>query len=163
MNQDDQLELFNLLQGVIVPKRNGLKNNKRRMNVSGAIPQTAVIGRVKYIKAKKVDDSLFTKQYPEVVSYLKELATKYFPDLEYSHIQINKNFQTLPHKDTNNINDSVIFSVGDFTGGELGLETEGLVDIRGKPFRFNGSKITHWTEPFEGTRYSLIYFKNNSI
>jgi len=33
-------------------------------------------------------------------------------------------------------------------------------DILMRPLKFNGSKLKHWTMPFEGDRYSFIYYKN---
>ena len=33
-----------------------------------------------------------------------------------------------------------------------------LHDIKNKPLKFNGSKYPHETAPFEGERFTLIYY-----
>ena len=48
-------------------------------------------------------------------------------------------------------------ALGDFVGGELMVEGEAF-DIRYKPLEFNGWTQRHWTKPFEGERYSLVFF-----
>jgi len=51
----------------------------------------------------------------------------------------------------------MIVGLGDYTGGELMVEGE-KIDIRYKPVEFNGWKQRHYTLPFKGDRYSLVYF-----
>jgi hypothetical protein len=47
-------------------------------------------------------------------------------------------------------------ALGDYTGGELNIEGKKF-NIRNRMKRFDG-RLGHWTEPFEGERYSIIYF-----
>jgi len=57
---------------------------------------------------------------------------------------INKNFKCPPHKDKNNIGDSIILGLGDYNGGDLVVEGEGHCLLY-SPFVFNGSQQrTHW-------------------
>jgi len=42
-------------------------------------------------------------------------------------------------------------------GGELVVEGK-KIDIRYKPIEFNGWTQRHWTLPFQGERYSLVWF-----
>ena len=63
--------------------------------------------------------------------------------------------------------DSVLCAFGKYTGG-LTVVNFGhdqyyapcKLNPREKPIIFNGSKFEHHVEPFEGTRYSLVFFNN---
>lgn len=139
----------------------GYGGSKTKMNAAGERPMTMLFGKTKYIMKQTIDWSVATKQHPKVYEALKRVAVEHFPDFHFGIIQVNKNFQTLRHLDALNRGDSVIFSLGDFTGGKLGTDDE-LITTYKKPYRFNGSKTYHWTEPFEGTRYAVIYFSNDT-
>lgn len=52
---------------------------------------------------------------------------------------------------------SLIVGLGDYVGGELSIEGE-KHDIRYAPTEFDGWKQMHWTMPFIGNRYSLVWF-----
>lgn len=52
---------------------------------------------------------------------------------------------------------SLIVGLGDYSGGDLVLEGE-QKDIRYKAIEFNGWKQRHWTMPFKGERFSLVWF-----
>jgi tRNA U38,U39,U40 pseudouridine synthase TruA len=52
---------------------------------------------------------------------------------------------------------SLIVGLGDYTGGGLVVENEEH-DIRYKSMEFNGWTQRHWTLPFEGERFSLVWF-----
>lgn len=95
----------------------------------------------------------------EVFSEFQEL---YFPGFEYNSVQLTKNFQIKRHIDSLNIGESVLCAFGNYTGGETVVEKEDgewVIDCRKKPYKFNGSKYYHWVKPFEGTRYSLVFYK----
>jgi hypothetical protein len=51
----------------------------------------------------------------------------------------------------------MIVGLGDYTGGELYVEGE-LFDMRFKPIEFDGWKLRHWTNQFQGERFSLVWF-----
>ena len=51
----------------------------------------------------------------------------------------------------------MIVGLGDYSGGELVVEGE-LHDIRYKPLEFDGWQRKHWTAPFTGERYSLVWY-----
>src|SRR5580698_10213050 len=98
-------------------------------------------------------------EYPKVYSLLLDLAQILkFPCTTFT---INKNLACLKHIDKNNEGESVILSLGRFQGGRLGLEIHGedkFFDIYRRPFMFNGSELVHFTEEFEGLRYSIILY-----
>ena len=107
-------------------------------------------------QTKIVDD------YPELEYIFSEFAQLYFPDFEYKNVQMNKNFECRPHIDSKNIGMSIVCAFGDYQGGDLVVEDE-KIDIQEKPYKFNGSEKLHWVEPFEGTRYSLVFFNTKQV
>lgn len=116
-------------------------------------------------KTKVKDD------YPELESIFKEFAFCHFPWFSWSQVQMNKNFPCPPHRDSKNIGESVLCCFGDFTGGMTGVnyakDTESpfitYYDASKSPVQFNGAKFLHWVEPFEGTRYSLVFYNNYKL
>ena len=52
---------------------------------------------------------------------------------------------------------SLIVGLGNYAGGELMVEGV-KKNIRYNPIEFNGWKERHWTLPFHGERYSLVWF-----
>ena len=120
-----------------------------------------------------------TYQYPFLVSVINKFvhgqeAAKNF---EWTSICINGSWQSARHRDTNNVGESLIFSVGRHTGGRLriwpedsGKEHVGTLSQKGSktidpkhnPTIFNG-KQCHSTEPFTGQRVSIICFKSRWI
>ena len=106
-------------------------------------------------------------EHPNMVSVFEEFAGFYFPEFLWTQIQINKNFTAPKHKDSANVGESVLCSFGDYTGGLTAVDFGGLgqyapckLNPRLKPCLFDGSKYPHWVEPFEGKRYSLVFFNN---
>ena len=56
----------------------------------------------------------------------------------------------------------MIIGLGDYLGGELGIidsktKVKREINIKNKFVSFDGSDV-HFTLPFTGTRYSLVYF-----
>lgn len=79
-----------------------------------------------------------------------------FPEHPFDCIMINKNFKCIPHKDRNNIGDSIIVGLGDYNGGDLVVEGEGHC-ILYSPLVFNGHEKEHWVEDWtDGDRYTVV-------
>ena len=98
---------------------------------------------------------------PELARACFELEAAIAPDRPPSStIAINRHAQFKPHKDSGGgagQSTSLIVGLGDYTGGELVVE--GAVHgCRYTPLQFNGWTQRHWTLPFEGERYSLVWF-----
>ncbi|KAL3934528.1 MAG: hypothetical protein SGBAC_009779, partial [Bacillariaceae sp.] len=98
--------------------------------------------------------------FPELVQAAFDLETKLFPNRASSTIAINRNAQFRPHTDSGagaGQSSSLIVGLGTYSSGELMVEGE-KHDIRYKAIEFNGWTQRHWTMPFSGERYSLVWF-----
>jgi hypothetical protein len=99
--------------------------------------------------------------FPELMKYAFELEIALCPNREPSStIAINRNAQFRPHTDNGTgagQSTSLIVGLGHYVGGELVVEGE-RKDIRYKAVEFNGWTQRHWTMPFRGERFSLVWF-----
>lgn len=99
--------------------------------------------------------------FPELLVACFELERALFPDrAPSSMVAINRHATFKPHRDSgagNGQSISLIVSLGRFTGGQLGVEGD-VVDIRYQPLVFDGWSQRHWTLPFSGERFSLVWF-----
>lgn len=97
---------------------------------------------------------------PKLLYLLKEFADKYV-DISYNAITVNQSYAATPHYDKHNLGESFLVAFGDYTGGQLKIhegELSGLHNIRHKPIKADFSKILHSVVPFEGQRYSLVFY-----
>ena len=101
---------------------------------------------------------------PIIYELLKQLINLIRPDFIYKVITVNKNVMMNRHKDKHNESSSLFFCLGDFKNGGLILYDENnkptIYDCRDKYLNFNGSLVEHETEPFTGTRYSIIVYNS---
>jgi len=77
-----------------------------------------------------------------------------------THCAVNRNAQFTPHVDSGRGQGqtlSMIVGLGDYKGGETLVEGRPY-GIRYNPLEFNGWKQLHWTAPFSGERFSLVFF-----
>ena len=104
---------------------------------------------------------LKTKDDKNLKFYFHELEKILMPNRPPSStVAVNCNAQFIPHRDSGagaGQLQSMIVGLGDYIGGELVVESE-LHDIRYKPIEFNGWLQRHWTLPFQGERFSLVWF-----
>tara|TARA_R110002012_G_scaffold5225_1_gene24070 strand:- start:271 stop:858 length:588 start_codon:yes stop_codon:yes gene_type:complete len=123
-------------------------------------------------KTKKLDEETglymtkIKEETPELNQIFREFAFYYFPDFKWEQVQMNKNYKCPPHKDSQNIGESVLCCFGDFKGGETVVEYEDkqlVVNASFEPVKFNGSLNKHYVKDFTGTRYSLVFFKNYDL
>ena len=108
--------------------------------------------------------------FPELASAVFELEEKIVTinNLQRppsTHCAINCNAQFLPHVDSGRGKGqslSMIVGLGSyFDGGEIFVERIAH-DIRYKALEFDGWKQRHWTNPFRGERFSLVWFSPES-
>jgi len=101
-------------------------------------------------------------EHPELEEIFREFADFHFPDFDYGSVQLNKNFPCPRHIDSSNKSESILCCFGEYTGGETCIEyAPGHIKEvypNKKPICFDGSKYYHWVKPFEGKRYSLVFF-----
>lgn len=108
-------------------------------------------------------------EHPDLLDVFEEFANLYFPNFEWSQVQMNKNYPCPPHFDSKNIGQSCMVAFGDYKYGSTCLfdSEENRIckhDARIEPLVFDGSKTLHWVEPVKGnkTRYSLVFFNNKN-
>jgi len=100
-----------------------------------------------------------TRAMKENKSEIWNECKRLFPDHPFDCVMINKNFKCIPHKDRNNIGDSIIFGLGDYNSGDLVVEGEGHCLLY-SPLIFNGAEKEHWVEPWSGDRYTVVLCKS---
>ena len=94
-----------------------------------------------------------------------ELATKYIelydPSFPYTSIQFSRCMLTPRHVDKNNVGNSIIVGVSNYTGGALNIhhgEEIEEVDIYRKPYMFDAGNTYHSTGNFSNDRITITYY-----
>ena len=99
--------------------------------------------------------------FPELARAAFELETVLLPRRPPSTtIAVNRHARFKPHVDSGagaGQSLSLIVGLGNYSGGELVIEGEEK-DIQYRPLEFDGWTQRHWTRPFQGERYSLVWF-----
>ena len=157
-------------------------NKKSRISVGNRLhkvlnhkrPKSLVLGvRSPYFLSNRKDKTLHpkltththTEKGFEIYTLLYYIISKSYPSFEFNQIIVNYNTDFIIHKDFKNKNDnSVMFSLGNFTGGGLHIydDDKKLVDtlhLYLKPTLFKGKHIYHSTEKFEGERYCVVAYQ----
>lgn len=113
-------------------------------------------------QGKKVKSSS-TKKYPWIMPLFKEFIQSHYPEFKFNSVYVNRNTIVKKHLDSNNVGESLLVGLGSYTGGQTTLYIEDnkqkKFSIKTSSIIFNGSEIPHRSEKFEGTRYSLVFFK----
>lgn len=146
----------------------GLPEPKNSYSVTYGYTNLGYISPTKYRKEvqgmKHIYETTILTHHPELKQIFQELCDLHSPEkINVDQVQINRNWMAPPHKDSGNVGYSSIIGLGDYQGGEVVVEKpkEHLeFDIKNKFARFNGSLYTHWTKPFDGTRYSLVFYEH---
>jgi len=158
----------------------GFKENTNRGNVmpDGAkFVHSDTVGLIKMSTCERTLLTVGTKRYPEFTQLLTRWLRERLPpelkqEFAYTSININKNYAGKLHRDGNNVGPSFIKAFGDFTHGELNYwpsdsgkgDLESLkekdklkLNIRDNLLLFDGNR-GHFVNPFQGERYSLVFF-----
>jgi len=108
--------------------------------------------------------SVNNEQWPKVYDLLQQLASiiqfEKRTGVPCSTFCTNRNFQCKLHRDRVNQGESIIVGLGDYEGGELQVLPFGAFDIRYRFLQFDGSKYEHGTLPFQGQRYSIVFYSS---
>jgi hypothetical protein len=117
-----------------------------------------VLGLTKHRCLRYVMTARLNEQFPELVEELFKLGDEICP-FNFTSVYVNKNVISPPHKDTSNVGNSLIVSLGQYTGCNLIIENI-KYDAKYTPIIFDGSKYEHWnTDDLQGTKYSLIFYR----
>ena len=161
----EQLEFVHNRRRHKLNSNNKQRNSKTFSMLYGLTPYSRItkdLNRVKDPNSKYYQTMAFTA-YPQLMEIFKEFGKLHFNDYDFDTITINKNLQCKEHKDKLNTKESIMLGLGDYRGGLLGIRDEkGKVkfhETQYKLIRFNGSKFSHFTTPFKGTRYTLVFYK----
>ena len=97
----------------------------------------------------------------DLLNALRDLEAKIAPHRPPSTtITVNRHAQFWPHKDSGagaGQSTSLIVGLGNYSGGDLMVE--GVQHcIRYKPLEFDGWAQEHWTLPFSGERFSIVWY-----
>jgi hypothetical protein len=111
------------------------------------------------ILSAKTRDPKYNKLYLET----KRLMKLKDPSFKFTSIQYNKNHRAARHRDAKNTGVSYILGLGNYKGGELIIFDENEKNpvkhnIKNKFHKFNGSIYPHETAPFDGERYTLVFY-----
>jgi hypothetical protein len=97
---------------------------------------------------------------PKLYKHLLDFAATWV-DLSFNAVTVNQNYRADKHYDKHNRGHSFLVAFGDYTGGELEIHEgplKGLHDVRHTPLVADFSTILHSVRPFEGNRYSLVFY-----
>jgi len=155
-------KILELLHNTVIPL-NYKRSNMSGYKYTGADNRrygygirSVTMGLVRNYMTGTKQVSKFTYCNPELYELLCEYGRS-ITSINFKSICINHNTVAEPHTDRNNSSVSCIVGLGDYTGGEL-VYGDQTVNIHKNPIEFDGSKIQHYSLPFEGNRYSIIYF-----
>jgi hypothetical protein len=128
---------------------------ERKNSGKGVSQSMGILSRRNY----GVGESRNNDSYPDILREAHKLAAIICPQIPYTTIAVNINYEALVHTDKNNIGPSCVVAFGDYTGGELVVDNIEY-DIRHRPFIFNASYTRHSVNPItSGTRYSIVFFR----
>jgi len=99
---------------------------------------------------------------PYLYKLLLDFGAKYVTDISWTSITVNDNYSAGPHRDRGNVGPSFLVGFGDYKGGELQLlegDLSGNYDIRHKPLVTDFSTTLHAVKPWEGSRYSQVFYQ----
>tara|TARA_R110002153_G_scaffold183740_1_gene336954 strand:+ start:1381 stop:1914 length:534 start_codon:yes stop_codon:yes gene_type:complete len=116
-----------------------------------------------YCPCRKKYKTVLLSARPDIWQAMEDFRDQHFPHFDFTGLQLNKNYALGKHKDKPNVGESILVCCGDYEGGLTCVEVDGEIqkfDGRLRPVVFDGSKYTHWVEPFEGERFSVVFFRD---
>lgn len=108
--------------------------------------------------------TLCRTENPHLMDVYREFGSLYFSDFVFTQVQMNRNWKCGKHIDGKNVGESILVVLGEHIGGDTAVYYDGLneppIFENGKiaPIKFDGSKYYHECMPFEGERFSLVFF-----
>lgn len=111
-------------------------------------------------RGKKIESKM-SKKYPHIMPLFKDFIDTHKDGFKFNSVYVNRNTVCKKHLDSKNIGESLLVGLGNYTGGETvlyGNNEEKHFNISSYSLIFNGAKIEHSSEEFNGKRYSLVFF-----
>ena len=98
-----------------------------------------------------------------LIQFMANVCRYKFPKMYFTSMQFNKNVQTALHVDNNDLGMQMLLGCGSYRGGQLFIASH-------QPYKFDVNRkfclmqgaCPHMTFPFEGTRYTIIFFVNGA-
>jgi hypothetical protein len=138
-------------------ERRPIALNRYRGNAGDGRSQAfGIVGR----RCLPPDYSRYCWQRPYLYKLLLDFGNR-FVNIPWTSITVNDNYRAAAHYDKGNIGESYLVGFGDYTGGAINLhegDLSGCHDIRYKPIITTFSNTLHSVEPWEGQRYSLVFY-----
>ena len=138
-------------------KRQPIQENKYRIQSGEGRSQTfGVVNR----RCLPPDYSRQNWLRPYLYKLLCDFGNQYV-DLSWNAVTVNQNYRADKHYDKGNKGESYLVAFGEFTGGELLIhegDLSGTHLVAWKPIKTDFSKVLHSVAPFEGERFSLVYY-----
>lgn len=172
---DEYLHILELLQGIVA---NGEwpATSEARSKVMGTLEDPTQAGSFTVVDEANFDvlhPPQANKLFPELAAAVFQLqASISIGDNDNksnsstsSHCAVNCNAQFTPHVDSGRgagQSLSTIVGLGEYRAGEIMIEGDAH-NIRYKPLQFDGWKLRHWTRPFLGERFSLVWFTPEGV
>mmetsp|Transcript_43885 Transcript_43885/g.103793 ORF Transcript_43885/g.103793 Transcript_43885/m.103793 type:complete len:552 (-) Transcript_43885:78-1733(-) len=136
--------------------------------------------------AGRIGVTTATTNHPWLTRLVIGFCTNLRKGFQFTSVQVNKNYASRLHVDANNVGKSLIYGLGNYSGGELWVEDgegeEGMFlaepvrsrfgyragemyagtlhDVRGQMVEFDGNRL-HCTQNYEGERYTLVFYTND--
>ena len=165
-DKDIIAKIYETLEGITLPiaycgeNRVG-SHHARKIGVTNQKDARQTVFGMTYYRGS-FQASCYTKKYPHVMTLFKEFIKSHYPQFEFKSVYVNRNTVCKKHLDSKNSGTSLLVGLGPYTGGETLLYDKDGVEskfcINSNSLIFDGSKIPHSSEPFAGTRYSLVFF-----
>lgn len=139
------------------------KHHGVRADIIGSVGRSISLG-IGNTRVKGWAEFRHNKKKPALLKALIEFGNTIAPSgWKYTTITLNHGVLARKHKDGNNVGRSIIVGIGEYTGGKLRVWAEDEsgyqdCDLKDKPTMFNGALRFHETQPFEGERYTIIYY-----
>ena len=161
-------EIYRELECITLPRsfrhnpESAVYHIKRTGTCRQVCARQACFGQVRYQHLLR--ETNWSKRKPHMMPLFRKFMASHRPDFPFSSVFVNKNTICQQHTDSKNTGESLIVGCGNYTGGQtiLHLDKAEEFDITSHSLVFNGVTIPHESLPFEGTRYSLVFFNLNA-
>ena len=155
-------DIYNQLLSVTIPFKSEKSNNSRQ---GFGKHRSATFGIVRKKFTGKVEFSSMTLKYPELYQKLIDFGEIVCGNFLFTSIQVNHNVTSPKHKDKGNNGKSILISVGEYSGSNLGVvvnDIQHIYNTNCKPIMFDGSLLEHFnTNDLQGNKFSLIFFNHS--